>query len=415
MMMTLGISGLIGIGGCAVPEGQDEDELNYSETSSEISVATAVGSSCSTSIVRGLSKQIAEEVDCASPDSLVRFSPTTKVRFSSNAVLPYLHARARADLLAVAQNHPLRINSGYRTVAQQYLLFRWKAQGRCGIRAAALPGRSNHESGRAIDLANWSTRVGAMGAHHWAHDVPGDPVHFDNTRSPDNRGKDVRAFQRLWNRNHPGDKISVDGDYGPQTAARLRRAPAKGFAKGASCRSVERGADVLAIDGPDRVAPGELAHYAITVSNTHELEWSANTRIVIAGGAPSDLYDPASWVSPTEVGTIGTAIAAGAEGELQIDLLAPAVTEETAGGVTLALVDGDVQLGTIDLALTITTSGDEGMSGDTDDENDGDADGSEAEADEDGVVGGGCSTGGGSAGWLAPIIGLLVVRRRRVP
>ena len=29
------------------------------------------------------------------------------------------------------------------------------------------------------------------------------------------RGADVLAFQRLWNRNHPGDAIDEDGLYGP--------------------------------------------------------------------------------------------------------------------------------------------------------------------------------------------------------
>ncbi|HET9992725.1 MAG TPA: M15 family metallopeptidase, partial [Kofleriaceae bacterium] len=197
---------------------------------SEISVNTAVSTSCSTAIVRGLSTQIAQEVDCMAPNSLVKFSASSTIHFSSNAVLPYLHATAKTDLVNVGAGHPLQINSGYRTVAQQYLLYRWHAAGRCGISVVAAPGTSNHESGRAIDLANWSTRVSAMGARHWAHDVPGDPVHFDHLTSPDNRGKDVTAFQRLWNRNHPTDKISVDGAYGPQTAARLRVAPAQGFA-----------------------------------------------------------------------------------------------------------------------------------------------------------------------------------------
>ena len=145
-----------------------------------------------------------------------------------------MHSSARADLVKAGNSARVQVNSGYRTVAQQYLLYRWFKEGRCGITAAALPGRSNHESGRAVDIQNWSSRVTTMRNHGWAHTVPGDPVHFDNLGSPDNRGKDVTAFQRLWNRNHPSDKISVDGDYGPQTAARLKKAPAAGFAKGAT-------------------------------------------------------------------------------------------------------------------------------------------------------------------------------------
>ncbi len=61
----------------------------------------------------------------------------------------------------------------------------------------------------------------------------GPAVHFDHLGSPDLRGMDVHAFQRLWNRNHPEDPIDEDGLYGPQTEARLRASPADGFPVGA--------------------------------------------------------------------------------------------------------------------------------------------------------------------------------------
>ena len=130
----------------------------------------------------------------------------------------------------------VQVNSAFRTVAQQYLLYQWNQLGRCGITAAATPGRSNHESGRAVDLANYSSVISVMSAHGWAHDVAGDPVHFDHLSSPDLRGKDVLAFQRLWNRNNPRDRIAEDGVYGPQTAARIARSPAAGFRVGACGR-----------------------------------------------------------------------------------------------------------------------------------------------------------------------------------
>ncbi|MEO8699408.1 MAG: M15 family metallopeptidase [Kofleriaceae bacterium] len=368
-------------------------------------VGSFVSSGCSTAVVRGLSIQIAEEVDCSSPSSLVHFEASTKVKFSSNAVLPYLHSRARTDLLAVSGT--LNVNSAYRTVAQQYLLYRWWQAGRCGITAAATPGRSNHESGRAIDLANWSARRASMAAHHWAHDVPGDAVHFDNTRSPDNRGLDVRAFQRLWNRNHPTDKITVDGDYGPQTAARLKKSPAKGFAKGASCRVAIRGAQILAIDGPDRVAPGEAAHYAFTIANTEEVDWPVTARVVVDGGVPSALAAP-SWVSPSEPGTLATAIAAGGDGVFDLDVVAPAEAGEHAA--VFALLDGDRQIGTFELAFTVTMDG-AGTSGEADDVDDIE----DVDADEDGVVTGtgGCSTSGGAGAGLLLVVAMFVLRRRQ--
>jgi hypothetical protein len=392
----------LAIGGCT----DAPDDVEYSETASPLSVGSYVTSSCSTSVVRGLSMQIAREVDCMSPSSLAQLAPSTKVKFSSNAVLPFMHPSAKGDLLRVSG--VLQVNSAYRTVAQQYLLYRWWQAGRCGITAAATPGRSNHESGRAIDLQNWSARRASMAAHHWSHSVPGDPVHFDHVQSPDNRGKDVRAFQRLWNRNHPNDKITVDGIYGSQTANRLKRSPAKGFAKGA-CKPAALGAEVVAIDGPDRIAPASLALYSFSITNTDLVEWPAGARIVVAGGVASALASP-SWVSSMEVGPLGTAIAPGGEATIDVEVLAPSVTEETSAATTFAIVDGDRQLGTFDLALSVTPNGDEYTSGDAHDhvEDDG------AVADEDGVIvdEGGCSTGG-ALGWFALAIPALLVARRR--
>jgi hypothetical protein len=385
------------------------DPPEYGETSSAISVGTAVGSSCSTSTVRGLAAQIAGEVDCMAPASLVRFKPTSKIKFTSSAVLPFIHGSAKHDLDVVASAHPLRVNSGYRTLPQQYLVYRWWRTGRCGIARAALPGTSNHESGRAVDLANWSTRVGAMASHHWAHDVPGDPVHFDHLTSPDNRGKDVRAFQRLWNRNHPGDKIAVDGDYGPATAARLKRAPAKGFAKGPQCASAiappEGELDIVAVDGPDLVASAARVHVTASIANRSEVAWPASARLVIADGSASPLYDAQTWTSPAELGPLGDDVAPAGDIDLDIDIAAPQVTEDTSFELALAVVDGTTRLGTFDLAFTVTA-------GDTSTGIEGDDEVDDMPADEDGVAEGGCNAGG-SAGWLVLAMVLPFARRRR--
>ena len=56
-----------------------------------------------------------------------------------------------------------------------------------------------------------------------------DPVHFD-CPGGDQRSQAVLAFQKLWNLNNPGDRISEDGAYGPQTESRLASTPAGGFA-----------------------------------------------------------------------------------------------------------------------------------------------------------------------------------------
>ena len=206
-------------------------------------VETFETTTCSTATVIAVSIQIAEEVDCMMPGQLVELEAKNGITLGA-AVLPYMGQDARDDLYAAAAagGVPLMINSGFRTVVQQYLLRRWFELGRCGITAAALPGQSNHESGRAVDVENYSAWIAVLEAHGWAHDVPGDPVHFDHLATPDIRGADVLAFQRLWNRNAPDDKITEDGAYGPMTEMRVKRAPAEGFGIGALCKAARVGA-----------------------------------------------------------------------------------------------------------------------------------------------------------------------------
>jgi hypothetical protein len=219
----------IAIGGCAAP-----DEL--STVAQGATVESFVETGCSTEVVIELSRQIAAEVDCMMPGQLVELPADQGLVFTGAAVLPYASEEGRADLLAAAAaGGPIEINSAYRTVAQQYLLYRWFEAGRCGITAAATPGESNHESGRAIDVANWPERVDVLEVHGWAQTVLGDEVHFDHLASPDIRGSDVHAFQRLWNANHPEDPLDEDGVWGPATEERLAASPAEGFPIGPSC------------------------------------------------------------------------------------------------------------------------------------------------------------------------------------
>ncbi len=192
-------------------------------------------SGCSTAHIAPLSRQIAEEMLCASPGVLVELQEGNGLSFRSSAVLPFMEATAGQHLRNAAATRPIQLNSGFRTVVQQYLLRRWWQLGRCGIPAAAKPGRSNHESGRAIDVANRSAVRSTLRNNSWTDPLPGDPVHFEHLSSPDLRGLDVHAFQRLWNRNNPNDKIDEDGNYGSATAARIRASPAAGFPVGANC------------------------------------------------------------------------------------------------------------------------------------------------------------------------------------
>lgn len=179
---------------------------------------------CSTAGVEAISAQLSEAQRCLNPSAFVRFAPHPGITLQSARVHPYAQASARDALHRAAADVPLTINSAFRTVADQYVLYN---SGGCGV--AATPGRSNHQSGRAVDVNNWSAARSALQAQGCTWYGAGDEVHFD-CPGADLRDDSVRAFQSLWNANNPGDTIAVDGAYGPQTNARLAMSPAGGFA-----------------------------------------------------------------------------------------------------------------------------------------------------------------------------------------
>lgn len=71
------------------------------------------------------------------------------------------------------------INSGLRTLADQYILYRWYQLKRCGIALAAKPGSSNHESGLAVDIKDNAGWRHAMEEASFMSLGTSDPVHFD--------------------------------------------------------------------------------------------------------------------------------------------------------------------------------------------------------------------------------------------
>jgi uncharacterized protein (TIGR03382 family) len=379
-----------------------DDEPHISETASASTVQDYANSGCSTAVVIGLSQQIAEQANCDHPGNFVPFTATNGITITSNAVLPYLDKSARDDLQAVAAGNPIQVNSALRTLAQQYLLVAWFNEGRCGITAAAPVGTSNHEGGRAVDLANYADRITAMANHGWAHDVPGDDVHFDHLASTDHRGEDVAGFQELWNANNPGDLLSVDGQYGPQTEARLQKSPATGFPMGPTCGGPppSETASVVSVDGPDMVAPETQAHYTITLKNTGNVDWPATTQLQLAMETSSPLHD-ASWMSATVITTLGAKIAAGSTGMVDFDVTTPAETAQTPITDHLELNDSGNTFGTFDFSLTVVP----GMSGPTS------GDGGDGHD----KASGGCNTGGasGGGGFLLALGALASLLRRR--
>jgi len=376
------------------------------QTTSASTVSGLVDSGCSTAVVLGLARQIADEIDCTHPGSLVAFDPGGNITFASSAVLPYLQADALGDLRDVAVSHTVLINSAFRTLPQQYLLYQWYLAGTCGITSAAQVGRSNHETARAIDLTAYP--LATLAADGWEHDVPSDDPHFDHTASSDLRGADTLAFQHLWNRNHPEDPIGEDGLYGPQTEARLQLAPATGFAQGADCGAPttgDRAAEAVSIDGPDRVPPVTRAHFTLALANAGTVDWPDTTRLVVADGT-SLLQDP-SWISADVITTLGTPVAAGDVAWLDFDVTTPAATQDTIVSERLVLDDGGARFGSVEIALTVTPGSSAPASGDGSEPGSGSGGGPKV-----GELHAGCAGGGGTPG-IALALAFGFVRRRR--
>lgn len=184
----------------------------------------AARGACSTAGLEGISQQLADSQSCMRPGQFVRFAPHPGITLSSSRVHPYLQASARDAVHRVVDGGTsLTINSAFRTLADQYVLYH---SGGCGL--AARPGSSNHQSGRAIDVSSYARVRSALESAGCTWLGSRDPVHFDCPGS-DLRSDAILAFQRLWNVNNPGDLIAEDGAYGPQTESRLGRTPAAGF------------------------------------------------------------------------------------------------------------------------------------------------------------------------------------------
>lgn len=186
---------------------------------------------CSTSVLRGLDQQLIDEMNSIAPNSLVSFADLNVA--NGPAVHPFLQAAAHESLARAikARGRALSVNSAYRTIAQQLMLFNHGKVRRCGIRLVAPPGKSNHQSGLALDINDEQGWRPYLEQEGWRWFGPADRPHFDyRGRGRRNIGPlAVKAFQRLWNRYNPDKPIAEDGIYGANTEARLNQSPIVGF------------------------------------------------------------------------------------------------------------------------------------------------------------------------------------------
>ncbi|MCU0658151.1 MAG: thrombospondin type 3 repeat-containing protein [Polyangiaceae bacterium] len=222
-----------------------EPELQLGEQSSALTVSGAVSSSCSTTSVLGLSLQIIQVSNCLKPNLLVKVPERPNFKPGA-AVIPFMQKNGVDALVKALDAKPgtsMTVTSMLRTIASQYLLYSWYQQGKCGIGLAAPVGKSNHESGLAIDISNYSSWQSTLGGNSFKWFGSGDAVHFDYNGggTVSLLSTEILAFQKLWNLNNPSDKISEDGLYGSQTEARLKKSPAEGFPETIDCGDLADG------------------------------------------------------------------------------------------------------------------------------------------------------------------------------
>ncbi|MEG4197272.1 peptidoglycan-binding protein [Microcoleus sp. Pol12A5] len=183
----------------------------------------------STAVVNGLSQQLIYQLQLIVPDAFVSFDDLNVDLL--DAAFPYVQSPAKQALQRAIQDRgqTMQVNSAYRTIAQQMLLYNDRSN---NPNPVAAPGASNHQTGLAIDIEDprgWEVYLMQYG---W-HPLPGDPPHFDyiGDGTIDLRSKSILAFQQLWNQNNPHEMIGEDGGFGPHTEDALNRSPAPGFSK----------------------------------------------------------------------------------------------------------------------------------------------------------------------------------------
>ncbi len=193
-----------------------------------------------TSKVVALSRQIIAQTNTLFGSILFNFESlangTKLVIPKSGSMNPFLQAGARDSLRQVLNDHPnrtMKINSAYRTVAQQHVLYQlYKLTDGRLVGLAARPGRSNHEDGLALDIEEWQEWQSDLTNDNWSWQGSDDEVHYSYEIGNNAMGDlGVQAFQSLWNKFNPQDQIDVDGDFGPQTAARMDKCPVEGFSQ----------------------------------------------------------------------------------------------------------------------------------------------------------------------------------------
>ena len=190
--------------------------------------------------VRGLDRQILFIMQRDNPTSIVSFLDVeAELNInSSNFLLLQPPAKKALEQAIRKRGKKLTITSAYRSITTQLLLHNYAKRGQCDIIVpVAIPGQSNHQTGLAIDIEDFTGWKPYLEAEGWKSLGSFDPVHFDfvGSGTSDITKLPIKSFQQLWNLNNPEDKIPENGIYDPETEKRLNQAPPDGFPKGEKC------------------------------------------------------------------------------------------------------------------------------------------------------------------------------------
>jgi N-acetylmuramoyl-L-alanine amidase len=188
---------------------------------------------CSTYAVNGLDRQILAVVANRHPQALCRIDDIPGIILGGAHVHPYMQQGIKKSLENALKARPgktLTINSACRTIAGQLQLRNHFKNSRCGITAAAKPGKSNHNNLTAIDIEDSEGWRSALQKNNFRWIGEFDSMHYDYTGEVmDLFPAQVEAFQHLYNMANPTDKLAADGDLGQATYDRLNHAPAEGY------------------------------------------------------------------------------------------------------------------------------------------------------------------------------------------
>lgn len=189
-------------------------------------------SSCETSVVFGLTKQIAGVL--SKMGIFFADIPGNTGISCTGGCSGYIQKSALTSLESITKSvsRTINIDSAWRSCAQQYLLYQWKAQYKCGqTNPVAVPGTSNHEGGIAIDVPDYNSWISSLTNHGWNYPMPDDdPVHFEfGERAAYYAQQNLIAFQKLWNRFNPNRTIAEDGIFGDDTANAFENSPCNGW------------------------------------------------------------------------------------------------------------------------------------------------------------------------------------------